>query len=58
MLDQFDPFRDGKAGQRIGEYVGCYVENIDKGKSREHSLKCAVISYAKKWGEDKIVRGL
>jgi len=58
VLDQFDPFRDGKARQRIGEYVKCYVENIDKGKSREHSLTCASMDYAEKWGEDKVVLGL
>ena len=58
MLDQFDPFRDGKARQRIGEYVGCYVENIDNGKSREHSLTCASMNYSEKWGEDKVVLGL
>jgi len=58
VLDQFDPFRDGKARQRIGEYIECYLNNIDKGKNREHSLKCAAINYAEKWGEDKVVLGL
>jgi hypothetical protein len=58
VLDQFDPFRDGKARQRIGEYVKCYLNNIDKGRSRDHSLKCAAINYAQKWGEDKVVLGL
>ena len=58
VLDQFDPFRDGKARQRIGEYIECYLNSIDKGKSRDHAIKCAAINYAEKWGEDKVVQGL
>lgn len=58
ILDRFDPFRDGKAGERIGEYVRWYLEGVDKGLSRDNALKCATRNYADKWGEDKVVRGL
>tara|TARA_A100001037_G_scaffold267358_1_gene260152 strand:- start:3772 stop:5775 length:2004 start_codon:yes stop_codon:yes gene_type:complete len=58
VIDQFDPFRDGKSRERIGEYIENYVNSIDKGYSREDSLNYAVQIYAEKWGEDKIVRGI
>ena len=58
VLDQFDPFRDGRASQRIGEYVQWYMEGIDKGASRDDALYRATGNYADKWGEDKVMRGL
>ena len=58
VLDQFDPFRDGKACQRIGEYVQWYLEDLDRGASRDDALQNATGNYADKWGEDRVVRGL
>ena len=58
VLDFFDPFRDGKAGQRIGEYMGWYLEGLDKGLSRDDALCISTEKYADKWGEDKVLRGL
>ena len=58
VLDQFDPFRDGKATQRIGEYVQWYLDSVDQGTVREDALDIATRNYADKWGADKVVRGL
>tara|TARA_Y100001960_G_C14774589_1_gene882282 strand:+ start:528 stop:2606 length:2079 start_codon:yes stop_codon:yes gene_type:complete len=58
VLDLLDPFRDGKGAQRIGEYMGWYMEGRDEGFSRDDALCCATKKYAEKWGEDKVVRGL
>ena len=58
IIDQFDPFRDGKASQRIGEYVQWYLEGQDQGLTRDDSLNKATRKYADKWGADKVVRGL
>jgi hypothetical protein len=58
VLDLLDPFRDGKATQRIGEYMGWYMESRDDGFSRDDALCCATKKYAEKWGEDKVARGL
>jgi len=58
VLYQFDSFRDGKASQRIGEYVQCYIEGLDNGLSRDNALRHATRSYAEKWGADKVLRGL
>jgi hypothetical protein len=58
VLDDFDPFRDGKAGDRISEYISWYLEGLDKGLSRDNALNSATQKYADKWGEDKVIRGL
>tara|TARA_B100000959_G_C14836753_1_gene564241 strand:- start:177 stop:1004 length:828 start_codon:yes stop_codon:yes gene_type:complete len=58
VLDQFDPFRDGRATQRIGEYVQWYLNSVDQGTVREDALDIATRNYADKWGADKVVRGL
>jgi len=58
VLDQIDPFRDGRASQRIGEYVRWYLEGLDSGLGRDRALRRATRQYADKWGEDKVVRGL
>jgi hypothetical protein len=58
VLDLFDPFQDGKAKQRIGEYIGWYMEGSDNGFSRDDALCQATQKYAEKWGEDKVIRGL
>jgi len=58
ILDQLDPFRDGQASLRVGEYVRWYLEAIDAGFDREASLRSATKQYADKWGSDKVVRGL
>ena len=58
VLDSFDPFRDGKAGDRISEYISWYLEGLDKGLSRDDALNSATQKYADKWGADKVIRGL
>jgi hypothetical protein len=58
VLDEFDPFRDGKAGDRISEYISWYLEGLDNGLSRDDALDSATQKYADKWGRDKVVRGL
>ena len=58
VLDEFDPFRDGKAGERIGEYVSWYLEGLSKGLNREGALQYSTRKYANKWGFDKVIRGL
>jgi hypothetical protein len=58
VLDKFDPFRDGKAGDRISEYISWYLEGRDKGLRRDDALNSATQKYADKWGVDKVIRGL
>jgi hypothetical protein len=56
VLDQLDPFRDGKASQRIGEFVSWYLEEIDNGLNSDDAVRNATDKYGEKWGEDKVVR--
>jgi hypothetical protein len=58
VLDDLDPFRDGKAGERIGEYISWYLRELDKGEIRDEALNLATQKYADKWGADKVIRGL
>jgi hypothetical protein len=58
VLDDFDPFRDGKAGDRISEYMSWYLEGLDNDLKRDDSLNLATQKYADKWGADKVIRGL
>jgi hypothetical protein len=58
ILDQLDPFRDGNASQRIGEYVSWYLEGLDQNLSKDFAIRAATDKYAHKWGKDKVIRGL
>jgi len=58
VLDRIDPFRDGLAGQRMGEYIKWYMDGLDLGLNRDAALLQATKKYAIKWGDDKVVRGL
>ena len=58
VLNDFDPFRDGKAGDRISEYISWYLEGLDKNLNRDDALHLATKKYADKWGADKVIRGL
>ena len=56
ILDKIDPFRDGKASQRIGEYVDWYLEGVDQNFSKDDAIRKATDKYAEKWGADKVIR--
>ena len=56
VLDQLDPFRDGKASQRIGEYVTWYLKGLDENLSKDEALRAATDKYAEKWGIEKVIR--
>jgi hypothetical protein len=56
ILDQLDPFRDGKASQRIGEFVSWYLEELNDGLNADDAIRSATEKYANKWGADKVIR--
>ena len=56
VLDQLEPFRDGKASQRIGEFVASYLEEIDNGSKSEDAVRYATDKYTQKWGADKVIQ--
>jgi len=54
-LDEFDPFRDGKAAYRIGTFLHWLMQGYDNGLDREVIMANAAEKYAEKWGVDKVV---
>ncbi len=55
-LAHIDPFRDGKAGVRIGGFVRDYMAALDQGLNRETALNRCVDLYAGRWGDWSVVR--
>jgi hypothetical protein len=56
VLNEFDSFRDGKASERIGEYISWYLEGLDKNLEKDVALQEATHIYAAKWGVEKVIR--
>lgn len=50
LLARIDPFRDGHAGQRIGDYLRWYLDGLEQGLDRDGALTQASHKYAEKWG--------
>jgi hypothetical protein len=58
ILHRLDSFCDRDASHRIAEYVEWYIEALDRGLSKDEATLSATRKYAKKWGKDKVGRGL
>ena len=54
-MNEKDPFRDGHAALRIGEYIHWLLESLTHGTSRETAINDANCKYRERWGENKIV---
>ena len=55
IIDDLDPFKDGKAVYRMTTYLHWLLEGFKQGVQRETILADAAERYANDWGEDKIV---
>jgi hypothetical protein len=56
-LAHIDPFRDGRTGERIGQYLGWYLESLDEGLERDSALEQADNHYRNEWGNRSGVSG-
>lgn len=54
MLDELDPFRDGRAAERMGTYIKWLVEGFKAGLDRYTVMADAAERYCGMWGEDKV----
>lgn len=54
ILDQIDPFRDGRAAERMGTYLVWLMEGFKANLPRETVLADAAERYTKIWGKDKV----
>lgn len=55
ILNELDPFRDGRAVERMSAYLGWLMEGFKAGLPRETVLAHAAERYTKIWGQDKIL---
>ena len=55
IIDDLDPFRDGRAAERMGIYLDWIIQGFKGGLDREIILKNAADRYRDQWGQDKIV---
>lgn len=54
ILDYLDPFRDGCAAERMGDYIKWILEGFGDGLDREQAMDRAADRYCQAWGRDKI----
>lgn len=55
LLDILDPFRDGRAAERIGNYLSWVMDGLRAGHKRDQVLSEAAQRYAQMWGKDKVI---
>lgn len=54
MLDELDPFRDGRAAERMGTYLQWLIEGFGAGLDRQTVMADAAERYCATWGSDKV----
>jgi len=54
MLDEIDPFRDGRAAERMGTYLKWLIDDFKDGLDRDTAMTNAAERYCQAWGDDKI----
>lgn len=54
VIEQIDPFRDGKAARRMGQYMASLLEGFDQGLHRDDVVRRASRLYAEKYGAQHV----
>jgi hypothetical protein len=54
MLDELDPFRDGRAAERMGTYIQWLIDGFKVGLDRDTVMANAAERYCAMWGKDKV----
>ncbi|MBM3949731.1 MAG: hypothetical protein FJ312_10955 [SAR202 cluster bacterium] len=54
VLDLIDPFRDGRAAHRVGDYMTWLMEGFDSGLSRDEVVRSATRRYADVYGAEHV----
>ena len=55
LLDEIDPFHDGRAAERMGTFLKWVIECYERGGTRDHALAEAAERYSNIWGADKVL---
>jgi hypothetical protein len=53
-LDRIDPFRDGRAAERMGGFLAGFLDAVEAGADRDAALADCAQRYASMWGDDKV----
>ena len=56
ILDNIDPFRDGKASHRINQFLYWLHEDFKNKKNKNEIIENAIQKYSSIWGSDKIIK--
>ena len=51
LIDEIDPFRDGRAAERMGNYIKWLLDGFSKGLNREDVMSEAAEKYTSTWGK-------
>lgn len=53
-LSRLDPFRDGRAAERMGDYLAWLLDGLASGATRDAVLESAAGRYAESWGSEYV----
>lgn len=51
-----DPFKDGNASLRMGQYINWLLEMFNLGKTKEEAIEYANQRYAELWGRENVIK--
>lgn len=51
-----DPFRDGRAAVRMGQYINFLLDMFNQGRKRDDAIEYADRKYAELWGDKNVVK--
>ena len=54
VIDSIDPFRDGKAAERVGRYMSWSMESFERGLSRDDVVRRSSRLYAELYGAEHV----
>ena len=54
VIDELDSFRDGRAAERMGNYLHWLIEGFEQGMDRDVVMADAAERYGKRWGWDYV----
>ena len=56
IIDNIDPYRDGKASERMIYYIESLQEGLSHGINRDEIMEEVSQRYTDIWGEDKVIK--
>ena len=55
IINELDPFRDGNAAKRIGNYLHWLIQGFEEELDRESVMENAAEKYRKQWGNEMVL---